>query len=68
MTLTLVVALNAVLDVALLGLLAFVMSHPRKLRPHAELVPAASTRERLARDRVRAREERSHAPWRPVLD
>jgi hypothetical protein len=67
MTLNVVVLLNAVLDVALLGLLAFVMSHPRKLRPHAEAVPAPA-RERDARERVHAREERSSARWRPVLD
>lgn len=34
MTFTLILIANIVLDVALLGLLAFVMSHPAKLTPH----------------------------------
>jgi hypothetical protein len=34
MTLTLIIITNVVLDVALLGLLAFVMSRPAKLEPH----------------------------------
>ena len=38
MSLSLVIALNVVLDVGLLAGLAWVMSHPRRLTPH---VPAA---------------------------
>ena len=70
MTMTLAVILNVVLDVAILGVLAFVMSRPAKLTPHAEIGPAPSPRERVARDRARARarEERSNAPLRPALD
>jgi hypothetical protein len=34
MSLTLVIALNAILDAGLLGGLAWFMSHPRKLVPH----------------------------------
>ncbi len=33
-TLTLIIIANVALDVALLGLLAFVMAHARKLKPH----------------------------------
>jgi hypothetical protein len=68
MTLNVVVILNVVLGVALLGLLAFVMAHPSRLRPHAEVVAGPSSRERVAGERARARQERSNAPWRPVLD
>ncbi|HEV7584741.1 MAG TPA: hypothetical protein VGO14_03075 [Solirubrobacteraceae bacterium] len=65
---TLAVILNVVFDVAILGALAFVMSRPVKLTPHAEVVPARRPRERVARERARAREERSSSPWRPALD
>lgn len=68
MTMTLVVILNVVLDVAILGALAFVMSRPARLTPHAEAGPARAPRERVARDRARGREERSNAPLRPALD
>jgi Flp pilus assembly protein CpaB len=34
MSLSLVIALNAVLDVGLLGILAWFMSHPRHFEPH----------------------------------
>jgi hypothetical protein len=68
MTFTLVVILNVVLDVALLGLLAFVMRHPARLKPHAEVLAARSPRERVARARARAGEERSNPAWQPVLD
>jgi hypothetical protein len=68
MTMTLVVILNVVFDAAILGALAFVMSRPAKLTPHAEAGPARSPRERVARDRARAREQRSGARLRPALD
>jgi hypothetical protein len=68
MTMTLVVTINVVLAVALLGLLAFVMTRPAKLEPHAEAGPAPSPRGRVARDRARGREERSNARLRPLLD
>jgi hypothetical protein len=68
MTITLVVISNVVLDVAILGALAFVMSRPAKLTPHAEAGPVRSPRERVARDRARGRDERSAARWRPALD
>ncbi len=39
MSLSLVIALNAILAVALLGGLAWLMSHPRKLTPHEPAAP-----------------------------
>jgi len=47
MSLSLVIAINVVLDVALLGFLTWMMSHPRHLTPHAsagESVPSAQRR------------------------
>lgn len=51
MSLSLALAINAVLDVALLAFLAYMMSHPRRLTPHlsrrhdtdAESEPAIDT-------------------------
>jgi hypothetical protein len=54
MTFTLMVLLNVVLDIAILGALAFVMSRPARLRRHGEAVPATATpRRRTSRDRER---------------
>jgi hypothetical protein len=68
MTTTLAVILNVVLDLAILGLLAFVMSCPAKLTPHAESGPAPSPRARVAREGARIGERRSNAHLRPALD
>jgi hypothetical protein len=43
MTLTLAITINVLLDVAILGLLAFVMSRASKLTPHVAVVPDAAT-------------------------
>jgi hypothetical protein len=56
MTLSLLIILNLVLDVALVGLLTFVMTRPAKLRPthrHVRLArlpqdPSARAAERMA--------------------
>jgi hypothetical protein len=68
MTFTLALILNVVLDVAILGTLAFVMSCPAKLTPHADGSPARIPRQQVARERSRAAEERTSSPLRPVLD
>jgi hypothetical protein len=69
MTLTATLILNIVLDVAILGALAFVMSRPSKLTPHgADAAPAAPGR-RQAHERAHARGERAASPLRrPLLD
>ena len=41
MSLTLVMVVNACLDVAILGALAFVMTQPGRLSPHREIGPTA---------------------------
>ena len=68
MTFTLMLILNIVLDVGIVAALAFVMSHPRKLTPHAQLHDAPVTAERPATERVRPREDRGRSRLRPVLD
>jgi hypothetical protein len=68
MTFTLILILNLVFDVAILGLLALVMSRPAKLTPHSyeafERVPAAR---RAARERAHGRGERV-ASLQPAFD
>lgn len=55
MTFTLILTLNIVLDVAILGALAFVMSHSRKLTPHGESAPATvAPATQPARERARS--------------
>jgi len=71
MTLTLAITINVLLDVAILGLLAFVMSRAHNLTPHLAVIPAdapTAPAEHGARPRARRRAE--HAPLRPhpVLD
>ena len=67
MTSTLIITLNLVLDVAILGLSAFVMSHPRKLTPHGEA--AATERAPVALPaRERDRGRRSAAALLAQLD
>lgn len=52
MTLSLVIILNTVLDAALVGLLAFAMTRPTRLRPHRHPVRLAEVpRARAAVDR-----------------
>lgn len=58
MTLTVAITVNVLLDVALLSLLAFVMSRPAKLTPHGDetVLPAVAPtvdakRRRVVRDR-----------------
>ncbi len=43
MNLTLAITINVLLDVAILGLLAFVMSRASKLTPHLAAIPGAAT-------------------------
>lgn len=60
MSLTLAVALNVILDLGLLGGLAWMMSHPRKLTPHvpaaddAEVVQLRGSRVEVERERIAA--------------
>jgi hypothetical protein len=68
MTFTLTLILNVVLDVAILGTLAFVMSRPAKLTPHADSAPARLPRQQVARERPRAAGERTSSPLRLALD
>jgi hypothetical protein len=42
MSLTLIIIINAIFDVAILGALAFVMSRAARLEPHLHFVPAAT--------------------------
>lgn len=69
MTSTIGITINVVLDVFILGLLAFVMSRASKLTPHR----AAAPRPRVApvaqapRVRVRRRHEPSSSKLHPVL-
>ena len=67
MTFTLMLILNIVLDVGIVAALAFVMSHPRKLTPHAQ-VHAPVTPERPSTERARPRRDRGRSRLRPVLD
>jgi hypothetical protein len=68
MSFTLVLILNIVLDVGIVGALAFVMSRPANLTPHARVEPATGSRERSATERMRPREEQVRSRLRPVLD
>jgi hypothetical protein len=55
MSLALAIALNVIADLALLGLLALVMTRPARLTPHAAEEQAVSTpRPRRERSRARA--------------
>jgi hypothetical protein len=56
MSLSLVIAVNVVADLALIGLLAFVMSRASVLSPHASAVASP------ARPRLRARRQRPARP------
>jgi hypothetical protein len=56
MTFTLTLILNIVLDITIVGGLAFVMAHPRKLTPHgpeALVAPVAPTPEARAHRHAR---------------
>lgn len=65
MTLTLILTLNIVLAVAILGGLAYVMAHPRKLEPHVSEAAAAPTQVTPeARVRRHARRTGKRAPAR----
>jgi hypothetical protein len=71
MTFTLILTLNIVLDITIVGALAFLMSRPKKLTPHgpeALVAPVAPTPE--AREQRHARRTGHGAPLRvsPALD
>jgi hypothetical protein len=68
MSFTLMLILNIVLDVGILGLLAFVMTRPAKLTPHAQPDIASVSPELPAAERARPREDRGRSRLRPVLD
>jgi len=71
MTLTLALIINVVLDLATVGLLAFVMSRTTNLAPHVAVIPADAPKaaaEQAARPRARRRVERTPLRPRPVLD
>jgi hypothetical protein len=71
MTITLVVALNVVLAVALLGLLGYAMSHPRKLEPHvpeAVGAPVPASPEARVRRHARRTGHRMPARLQTALD
>jgi hypothetical protein len=65
MTFTLMFILNVVLDLAILGALAFLTSRAPGLRPNGESAAArAAVGERVARERG----EHVASPLRPLLD
>jgi hypothetical protein len=70
MTLTLMIILNVVLDVALLGGLAYFMSHAGKLTPHQPSVSgeALPRQARMVRERTRTRGQRTSRRLHPALD
>ncbi len=71
MTLTTIIILNVVLDVALLAGLAFVMAHPRKLTPHRPGATGNDWRLRHGQRRLqqdRARSERPSTRVSPALE
>jgi hypothetical protein len=69
MTFTLMLILNIVFDVAIVGTLAFVMTRPKNLTPHAQVeVVSVASPERPATERIRPREDRGRSRLRPVLD
>ncbi len=61
------IALIVIFDVALLGFLAWMMAHPRHLRPHVSATDAASPIEQRARF-TREAERPSEAPLLAGLD
>jgi hypothetical protein len=68
MTFTTMLILNVVLDVAILGGLAFVMSRAAKLTPHRpSLSTARAGRERVRRQHTR-RDQRAPAALRLTTD
>jgi hypothetical protein len=71
-TLTTIIIANVALDVALLGLLAFVMMHARKLEPHRPGITgnAWQLRRPLRHHHAqeRTREERTARRLAPALD
>ncbi len=71
MTITLVVALNVLLAGALLGLLGYAMSHPRKPEPHVPegaSVPAPTSPEARVRRHARRTSRRVPARLQTALD
>jgi hypothetical protein len=68
MTLTLIITMNVVLDIALLGGLAFAMSRPARLTPHGKApAPAAvPSTVRTVRGRSRSRGERASSQLHPA--
>jgi hypothetical protein len=71
MTLTLAITINVLLDVTILGLLAYVMSRAGNLTPHLAVIPAdapTAPAEQATRPRARRRAERAPLRRHPVLD
>jgi hypothetical protein len=70
-TLTTIIIANVALDVALLGLLAFVMMHARKLEPHRPGITGNAWQLRRPlrhHAQERTREERTARRLAPALD
>jgi hypothetical protein len=70
MTLNLAITINVLLDVALLGLLAFVISRASKLTPHVAVIADArrAPADQAKPVRVRRPVERVSTRREPVLD
>ena len=68
MTLTLAIAINVLLDVAMLATLAYVMSRSTKLNPHQSSVGPASVRLTAVRQPTQARASHAAVRLQPVLD
>jgi hypothetical protein len=64
LTLSLVIAINVVADVALLGGLAYAMSHPARLRPHVSAGEELVVRRVVNAERRSWRRPRVSAPTR----
>jgi hypothetical protein len=62
MTLSLVIAINVAADVALLGGLAYAMSHPARLKPHVSIRSEIAVRKVANADRRSWRRPRHPAP------
>jgi hypothetical protein len=70
MTLTVAITINVLLDVALLSLLAFVMSRPAKLTPHRTetVLPAVAPTAHAKRPRPTRRAVRDASQLQPAID
>ena len=68
MTLTLAIAVNVLLDLAILATLAYVTSRSRKLSPHGSSAAPASVRLTAARQPAQPRANHAAGRLQPVLD